>query len=70
MSTTDMQPATLKHSNGSNVPGFADREAFDAGAMYVDVQFDLTSLPTGVHRSKVIGFDSSASQYWAKVIKL
>lgn len=53
----NMQPATLEHSTGRPVPGFADRDAYDAGSIYVDVQFDATSRPTGVHRSKVMAFD-------------
>lgn len=49
----NMQPAELEHSTGRTVEGLADRDAFEAGAEYVDVQFDLTSRPTQLHRSKV-----------------
>jgi len=56
-----IQPAVLEHSTGRAVQGWADRAQYDAGDMYVDVQFDATSRPTKVHRSKVLAFAALSS---------
>ena len=56
MSEPRMEPATLEHSTGRQVQGWADRAAFDAGEPYVRVVFEQTGGVTEVYRSKVLGF--------------
>lgn len=52
----NMQPATLTNSSDRPVSGYADRDAYDAGDAYVNMQWDDTSRPGKVHRSKLQRF--------------